>query len=120
VEGLESGHSERVWSVRERVAARTHAVWLAWLSAARECVRKTAACGVVACLSCAGRPSDCGRCYSLERRGVLTPSGEGGTIDRAMHKDLMEQLKDGPCSETDRKIHCPVGGNLEDCLDKCG
>jgi hypothetical protein len=46
--------------------------------------------------------------------------GRGGTIDRAVHKDLMEQLKNGSCSKEDREIHCPVGGSIEECLDQCG
>jgi hypothetical protein len=37
-----------------------------------------------------------------------------------MHKDLMEQLKDGGCSEIDIRRYCGVGMNLEECLDKCG
>lgn len=46
--------------------------------------------------------------------------GRGGTIDKAMHKDLMEQLKNGKCTQSDRNLYCPVGGDVEECLDKCG
>jgi hypothetical protein len=45
--------------------------------------------------------------------------GRGGTIDKAMHKDLMEQLKNGPCSERDRRRYCSVGQDLEECFLRC-
>jgi hypothetical protein len=45
--------------------------------------------------------------------------GRGGTIDKAMHKDLMERLKNGRCSEDDRLFYCPVGGDPEECLENC-
>lgn len=44
----------------------------------------------------------------------------GGTIDRAMHKDLMEQLKNGDCTDIDIRRYCGVGMSLEECLDQCG
>jgi hypothetical protein len=45
--------------------------------------------------------------------------GRGGTIDRASHKDLMEMLKDGPCSDADIKRFCSPGRDLETCLNLC-
>ena len=46
--------------------------------------------------------------------------GRGGTIDKAMHKDLMEQLEDGQCSQTDIERICSPGGDVEACLKECG
>lgn len=45
--------------------------------------------------------------------------GRGGTIDKAMHKDLMEQLADGPCSDADFERFCSPGGDVEACLKRC-
>jgi hypothetical protein len=45
--------------------------------------------------------------------------GRGGTIDRAIHKDLMERLKGGPCSDRDLRQFCAIGMDVESCLDKC-
>ena len=45
--------------------------------------------------------------------------GRGGTIDRAMLKDLKERLKDGRCTENDIRRYCAEGMDLEDCLDQC-
>jgi hypothetical protein len=45
--------------------------------------------------------------------------GRGGTIDRAMHKDLMAQLKDGKCTLDQINRYCAEGKDLEDCLDQC-
>ena len=45
--------------------------------------------------------------------------GRGGTIDKAMHKDLMEQLEGGHCTRSDLEIFCPPGGDVETCLKNC-
>jgi hypothetical protein len=45
--------------------------------------------------------------------------GRGGTIDKAMLKDLKERLKDGRCTEDDFRRYCAPGMDLEDCLDQC-
>lgn len=45
--------------------------------------------------------------------------GRGGTIDKAMHRDLMEQLKNGPCSQDDLARLCRPGMSTEKCLDEC-
>jgi hypothetical protein len=37
-----------------------------------------------------------------------------------MHKDLMEQLKNGDCTDIDIRRYCGVGMSLEECLDQCG
>jgi len=45
--------------------------------------------------------------------------GRGGTIDKASHKDLMEMLKDGPCSQKDLALYCKPGMSFEECLAAC-
>jgi hypothetical protein len=45
--------------------------------------------------------------------------GKGGTIDNAMHKDLMERLQNGRCKLRDLKEHCAVGMDIDDCLEQC-
>jgi hypothetical protein len=124
VEGLESGRSERVWCSRARVAARTHAVWPAWLSTARECVRRTAGRGVLEYASHQGvlvRWKTVWVCALLLAGTLGCPHafGRGGTIDRAMHKDLMERLKNSRCTDPEIRRYCGVGMNIEDCLDLC-
>jgi len=45
--------------------------------------------------------------------------GRRGTIDRAVHKDVMEQLKDGRCTLEQLRLYCAVGMDLEECIDRC-
>lgn len=46
--------------------------------------------------------------------------GRGGTIEKAMHKDLMERVKNGRCTKEERDIYCAEGEDLEECLNRCG
>lgn len=45
--------------------------------------------------------------------------GRGGTIDRAMRKDLKERLKNGGCTLDQFDRVCAEGKDLEECLDQC-
>jgi hypothetical protein len=45
--------------------------------------------------------------------------GRGGTIDKAIHKDVMERLKNGRCTPNELDLYCSEGKDLEDCLEQC-
>lgn len=62
-----------------------------------------------------------GVCALLLAAGLGCPHafGRGGTIDKAVHKDLMEQLQGGPCTKRDIEHFCPLGGDVETCLKNC-
>jgi hypothetical protein len=46
--------------------------------------------------------------------------GRGGTVDRAVHKDVRTAVEEGRCTQTQFNLFCVPDDTSEDCLEECG
>lgn len=60
-----------------------------------------------------------GAVFLLALTGCPQEFGKNGRIDKAIHKDLMDQLRKS-CSKELYQQHCAEGMSLDECLEWCG
>ena len=46
--------------------------------------------------------------------------GRGGTVDKAAHKDVKEQLDTTRCNEDELKRYCGEDADEDECAERCG